>query len=59
MPAMRRDLVGIGLARARARTQARITVTVLDLEREIPTIRACALQRWKRPVFWASPYPSY
>ena len=44
---MRRDLVGIGFEKARARTQARITATILDLEREMPTIRACALQHWK------------
>jgi hypothetical protein len=42
---MRRDLVGIGFEQARARTQARLTATVLDLEREMPKIRACALQR--------------
>lgn len=47
VPLMRRDLVGIGFEKARARTQARITATVLDLEREMPTIRACALQHWK------------
>ena len=44
---MRRDLVGIGFEKARARTQARITATILDLEREMPTIRACALQHWQ------------
>jgi integrase len=47
VPLMRRDLVGIGFEKARARTQARITATILDLEREMPTIRACALQQWK------------
>lgn len=47
VPLMRRDLVGIGFEKARARTQARITATILDLEREMPTIRACALQHWK------------
>src|SRR5882672_5926117 len=47
VPLMRRDLVGIGFEKARARTQARITATILDLEREMPTIRTCALQRWK------------
>ena len=47
VPLMRRDLVGIGFEQARARTQARITATILDLEREMPTIRACALQQWK------------
>ena len=43
---MRRDLVGIGFEQARARTHARLTATVLDLEREMPTIRAYALQQW-------------
>jgi hypothetical protein len=47
VPLMRRDLLGIGFEKARARTQARMTATILDLEREMPTIRACALQQWK------------
>jgi integrase len=47
VPLMRRDLLGIGFEKARARTHARITATVLDLEREMPTIRACALQHWR------------
>jgi integrase len=38
--------MGIGFEQARARTQARLTATVLDLEREMPKIRACALQQW-------------
>jgi integrase len=46
VPLMRRDLVGLGFEQARARTQARLTATVLDLEREMPKIRACALQQW-------------
>jgi hypothetical protein len=36
----------IGFEKARARTQVRIRATILDLEREMPTIRACALQQW-------------
>jgi len=47
VPLMRRDLVGIGFEKARARTQARMTATILDLEREMPTIRAWAMQQWK------------
>jgi hypothetical protein len=35
---------------ARERTRARITATVLDLEREMPKIRAFALQQWKAAV---------
>ena len=47
VPLMRRDLVGIGFEQARARTHARLTATVLDLEREMPTIRAYAFEQWK------------
>lgn len=39
--------MNIGFEQARARTQARLTATILDLEREMPAIRACALQQWK------------
>jgi hypothetical protein len=47
IPITRHTLVGHGFEKARARTRARITATVLDLEREMPKIRALALQRWK------------
>jgi site-specific recombinase XerD len=43
---MRRDLVGIGFEHARARTHARLSAVVLDLEREMPTIRAYAFRQW-------------
>jgi integrase len=47
IPITRHTLLGHGFDKARARTRARITATVLDLEREMPKIRAFALQRWK------------
>jgi hypothetical protein len=42
----RHDLLDTGFAKARKRQQARLTATVLDLQREIPNIRAFALRRW-------------
>lgn len=42
----RHDLRDTGFAKARRRQQARLTSTVLDLQREIPNIRAFALRRW-------------
>jgi site-specific recombinase XerD len=50
IPATRHTFLGYGFDKARERTQARITATVLDLEREMPKIRAFALQRWKAAV---------
>jgi hypothetical protein len=47
IPVNRHTLLGHGFEKARARTRARITATVLALEREMPKIRAFALQRWK------------
>jgi integrase len=47
IPVNRHTLLGHGFEKARARTRARITATVLDLEREMPKIRAFALQHWK------------
>jgi site-specific recombinase XerD len=46
IPLTRHDLVGVGFEQARKRSQARMTATILDLEREMPKIRAYALQRW-------------
>ncbi|OIQ80574.1 tyrosine recombinase XerD [mine drainage metagenome] len=46
VPLTRHDLLDSGFADARKRTEARLTRTVLDLEREIPNIRAFALRRW-------------
>ena len=50
IPVNRHTLLGHGFEKARARTRARITATVLELEREMPKIRAFALQRWKAAV---------
>ncbi len=47
IPVNRHTLLGHGFEKARARTRARITATILELEREMPKIRAFALQRWK------------
>ena len=50
IPVTRHTFTGYGFEKARERTRARITATVLDLEREMPKIRAFALQRWKAAV---------
>src|SRR6266516_182799 len=50
IPVTRHMFLGYGFEKARERTRARITATVLDLEREMPKIRAFALQRWKAAV---------
>jgi len=50
IPVTRHTLTGYGFEKARERTRARITATVLDLEREMPKIRAFALQQWKAAV---------
>jgi hypothetical protein len=50
IPMTRHTLLGYGFEKARERTRARITATVLDLEREMPKIRAFALQQWKTAV---------
>ena len=41
----RHTFLGYGFEKARERTRARITATVLELEREMPKIRAFALQQ--------------
>jgi integrase len=50
IPVTRHTLLGYGFEKARERTRARITATVLDLEREMPKIRAFALQQWRAAV---------
>ena len=50
IPATRHTFLGYGFDKARERTRARITATVHDLEREMPKIRAFALQQWKAAV---------
>ena len=44
IPLTRHDLIGVGFEQARRRSQARMTTAILDLEREMPKIRAYALQ---------------
>ena len=46
VPLTRHDLVGVGFEQARRRTAARMTSVVVDLEREMPNIRAFAQRRW-------------
>jgi integrase len=50
IPVTRHTFQGYGFEKARARTRARLTETVLELEREMPKIRAFALQQWKSAV---------
>ncbi len=58
IPVNRHTLRGHGFEKARERTRARITATVLDLEREMPKIRALALQRWKTAMVAPKPLTS-
>jgi integrase len=58
IPITRHTLRGYGFEKARERTRARITATVLDLEREMPKIRALALQRWKTAMVAPKPVTS-
>lgn len=46
IPLTRHDLLGVGFDQARRRRDARTAATVIDLEREMPNIRAYALRRW-------------
>jgi integrase len=46
IPLTRNDLRDSGFSKARRRAEARSTATVLDLQREMPNIRAFALRRW-------------
>jgi site-specific recombinase XerD len=45
-PLGRHDLTSLEPGKIRKQTQARMTITVLELERELPKIRAFALRRW-------------
>lgn len=47
VPLTRKDLVGVGFEKARRRQAARAQATVLDLEREMPRVRAYAAARWR------------
>ena len=46
VPLDRRDLRESGALNAKRQVAARMTTTVLDLEREMPNLRAFALRRW-------------
>jgi integrase len=46
VPLTRHDLLDVGFKQARQRREAHVTSLVLDLQREIPNIRAFALRRW-------------
>ena len=46
IPLTRYDLVGVGFDKARKQVQKRLVATVLDLEREMPNIRAFAFRKW-------------
>lgn len=47
IPLTRHDLRDVGFEAARRRSAARTQATVLDLEREVPKIRAYAARRWQ------------
>jgi hypothetical protein len=46
VPLTRHDLLDVGFKQARQRREAHVTSLVMDLQREIPNIRAFALRRW-------------
>jgi hypothetical protein len=46
VPLERHDLRNLGFDKVRRRAHARAAETVIDLEREIPKIRAIAIRRW-------------
>lgn len=47
VPLERHDLRGLGFDKARRRQAKRQVAAILDLEREVPGIRALALRRWQ------------
>ena len=46
VPLERHDLVGVGFEKARRRQTKRQAAAILDLEREVPKLRALATRRW-------------
>ncbi|MDQ3675288.1 MAG: hypothetical protein M3401_00565 [Actinomycetota bacterium] len=46
IPLTHHDLKGVGFEKVRRRKTARMTATVLELEREVPNIRAYAFRAW-------------
>ena len=53
-PLTRHDLMGAGFKSGRQESANRMTATVLDLEREMPNIRALALRSWDKAKIAAS-----
>ncbi len=47
VPLQRNDLRGIGFEKARRQQISRMTARILDLEREMPNLRAFAFRRWQ------------
>lgn len=47
VPLERHDLVGVGFEKARRRQVKRQAAAILDLEREVPKLRALAARRWQ------------
>jgi hypothetical protein len=47
VPLERHDLVGVGFEKARRRRAKRTLATILDLERQVPALRALATRRWQ------------
>lgn len=47
VPLQRNDLRGIGFEKARRQLISRMTARMLDLEREMPNLRAFAFRRWQ------------
>jgi integrase len=57
VPLERHDLVGVGFEKARRRQTKRQAAAILDLEREVPKLRALAARRWQdaRAALQAAP----
>lgn len=47
VPLERHDLVGVGFEKARRRQTKRQAAAILELEREVPKVRALATRRWQ------------
>jgi integrase len=57
LPLTHHDLKGVGFEKQRRRQEARTTATILELEREVPKIRAHAFRAWQQAgeAFAAAP----
>jgi integrase len=58
-PLTRNDLRGVGFEKRRRRRGAKTQATVLDLEREMPKIRAHALRQWQDAADAAEANPGF